>query len=64
MTTLLEKALSELKKLPEKEQNNFAQLIMDELKWDSTFLETQNKLSMMAKEALAEYKSGKAENIY
>lgn len=59
MTKLLEKAFSELNRLPEKEQNEFARLIIDDLKWDKSYDESQDLIALMAKEALIEYKAGK-----
>ncbi|NDC30810.1 MAG: hypothetical protein EBZ58_07750 [Bacteroidetes bacterium] len=59
MTKLLEKAFSELNKLPENEQNNFAQLIIEELNWENSFASSQDTLLSMANEAITEYKAGK-----
>ena len=59
MTKLLEKAFEALNKLPENEQDNFAQLIIDDLKWDNSFTTSQDMLLSMANEALEEYKNGK-----
>ncbi|MEI6879742.1 MAG: hypothetical protein WCK82_00170 [Bacteroidota bacterium] len=59
MTKLLEEAFSELNKLPENEQNNFAQLIIEELNWENSFASSQDTLLSMANEAITEYKSGK-----
>ncbi len=46
-------------KLPENEQKRIAELILDEIEWDSTFQSSPEKLSTLAKEALADYKTGK-----
>jgi len=59
MTKLLEIAFSELNKLPENEQNNFAQLIIEELNWENSFASSQDTLLSMANEAITEYKAGK-----
>jgi len=59
MTKLLEEAFSELNKLPEIEQNNFAQLIIEELNWENSFASSQDTLLSMANEAITEYKAGK-----
>jgi hypothetical protein len=59
MTKLLEEAFSELNKLPESEQNNFAQLIIEELNWENSFASSQDTLLSMANEAITEYKAGK-----
>ena len=54
----VKKAFQEIEKLPKKEQIEFAQLIQDELTWDKTFQQNQDKLSQLANEALTEYKKG------
>ncbi len=59
MTKLLEKAFSELNKLPENEQNDFAQLIIEELNWENSFAASQDTLLSLANEAITEYKAGK-----
>ena len=64
MTKLLEKAFEALNKLPENEQDNFAQLIIDDLKWDNSFSTSQDMLLSMANEALEEYKNGKTKPFY
>jgi len=55
MTRLLEKAVEQLKKLPNKEQDELAKLIMDEINWDYSFNKSEEKLSNLAQEALSEY---------
>ncbi len=59
MIDAIKKAFEEIEKLPEKKQQELAQLIQDELSWENTFLQNQGQLSQMAKEALGEYKAGK-----
>jgi len=54
----VKKAFQEIEKLPKKKQLELAQLIQDELSWDKTFQQNQDKLSQLAKEALTEYKKG------
>ena len=65
MSTLLEKAFNEIKKLPETEQNIFAKWILEELeaerKWDKLFAESEDVLEKLAEEALKEFKEGKTE---
>jgi hypothetical protein len=58
MNDQVKKAFQEIEKLPRKEQLELAQLIQDELSWDKTFQQNQDKLSQLAKEALTEYKKG------
>jgi len=62
MSTLLEKAFEEIKKLPEIEQNIFARWILEEIKakkWDKLFAESEDILEKLAKEALEEHRAGK-----
>jgi hypothetical protein len=54
----VKKAFQEIEKLPRKEQLELAILIQDELSWDNTFQQSQDKISQLAKEALTEYKKG------
>jgi hypothetical protein len=54
----VKKVFQAIEKLPRKKQMELAQLIQDELSWDNTFQQNQDKLSQLAKEALAEYKKG------
>jgi hypothetical protein len=54
----VKKAFQEIEKLPRKKQLELAKLIQDELSWDNTFQQSQDKLSQLAKEALTEYKKG------
>ncbi len=62
MTQLLEKALSEVAKLPPAEQDALAAILMNELasekRWAESFEKSQDALGALAQEALAEYKSG------
>jgi hypothetical protein len=62
VTQLLEKAFSEASKLPEKEQNAVAALLLEELasekRWDGAFASSQQQLSSMAHDALREFESG------
>ena len=58
MIDQVKKAFQKIEKLPKKKQLELAQLIQDELNWDNTFLQSQEKLSQIAKEALTEYKKG------
>ena len=59
MTQLLEKAISEIKKLPADEQDAIAAVLMAELEserqWDQAFDRSHDQLSELAAEALAEY---------
>src|SRR5690606_11585194 len=63
MTRLLEKAIAQLKTLPEKEQDALAQTLLHEMMWESYAPSTgSTKLSNLAAEALEEYRSGNAQS--
>ena len=67
MTQLLEKAISEIKKLPVEEQDAIAAVIMAELeaerRWDNAFEGSHNELERLAEEALQEYRADKTEPL-
>lgn len=67
MTNLLEKAIKKAGKLPEKEQNVIAEIILEEIedekKWEGKFKNTQRKILKLADEAIEEYKVGKTESL-
>ncbi len=63
MTKLLEKAIAELAKLPETQQERLAQWILyefeDEARWDRAFAESLPQLETLGKKALEDYHDGK-----
>jgi len=63
MTELLEQAFAEAAKLPQEEQEALAALLLDELaserRWAESFANSQDELSTLADEALAEFNQGK-----
>ena len=63
MTVLLEKAIKKLKNLPDKEQNRFAALVLDNVMWDELFSRTRDKLDLLGKEVLQEIKAGKFKKL-
>lgn len=63
MSELLEKAINELRSLPESEQDVVGQLLLDELSWEFDSLHDKTKLNRLASEALEEYRSGKTKNL-
>ncbi|HWP44539.1 MAG TPA: hypothetical protein VNO14_14935 [Blastocatellia bacterium] len=67
MTRLLEKAFEEASKLPEEDQDALAQELLDdlacEMRWAEAFAKSQDKLALLAKEALAEFNQGKTRLI-
>ena len=62
MTKLLERAISEISKLPEEEQDALASVIMEEMvaekQWAESFSDSQDLLAEMAAEAEKEYEAG------
>lgn len=67
MTQLLEKALSEVAKLPASEQDAVAALVLEELaserRWSSSFAKSQDLLAELADEALAEHAAGQTKPL-
>ena len=63
MTKLLEEAIKKAKEMPEKEQNEIAAFILDEVAWDNTFAQSKDKLAALAHKALKEHKSGKTTDL-
>ena len=55
--------MSKAGKLPEKQQKLIAELVLDEIEWDRAFQSSSEKLSMLAKEALTDYKTGKTKKM-
>jgi hypothetical protein len=62
MNALLEKALAEVARLPEEEQEVIAALILDEIGaergWDERFAKTQDQLGALVRSARAEVARG------
>ena len=67
MTQSLEKAILEIKKLPDEEQDAIAAVIMAELKseqqWDNAFENSRAELDQLAEEALKEYSDNETEPL-
>ena len=67
MTQLLEKALSEVAKLPASEQDAMAAIVLDELaseqRWTASFAKSQDVLARLAGEALFEHDSGRTKPL-
>jgi hypothetical protein len=67
MTELLEKAFTVASKLPESEQDSFARWLLSELesegKWADLFGGSQDLLSQLADEAIAEHRQGKSKRL-
>ncbi len=67
MTTRLEQAFAEASKLPLTEQDAMADWLFAELeserRWDKRFADSQDILSKLATEALAEHRSGQTKDL-
>lgn len=67
MTELLEKAFNEASKLPQDEQDMLAEMLLADLaserRWSDAFAASQDELSELADEALAELKRGDTEPL-
>lgn len=62
MVAELKEVISKVEQLQDEEQKQIAKLLEDEIQWATTFQNTQDQLSNLAQEALAEYKAGKTKN--
>lgn len=66
MTQLLEQALTEVKKLPESEQDAIAALILDELaderRWQESFARSQDQLARLAAKAREDIRAGRVQS--
>jgi hypothetical protein len=67
MVNLLEKAIEELTKLPEDQQANMAQWILDELddelRWSRAFAASLPQLEKLGKKALEDYRAGRTRDL-
>lgn len=67
MTPLLEKAIAELNKLPEAQQETMAQWILDELEddahWDQAFSNSLPQHEKLGKKALEDYHAGRTREL-
>ncbi len=65
MTRLLSKAFSKVQELPEEEQDALASLLLAEIEsernWSEAFQKSEHQLTLLAQEALSEYKAGRTE---
>jgi hypothetical protein len=66
MTHLLEKALNEVRKLPEPEQDALASLILDELaderRWQESFARSQDQLARLAAKVREDIRAGRVQS--
>ena len=67
MTQLLEKALSEVAKLPAAEQDDVAAILLDELaserRWTESLAKSQDVLARLAEDALSEHAAGRTKPL-
>ncbi len=67
MTELLKKAFDKASRLPPKEQDAFAALVLAELEaeaqWDQAFTGSQDALGRLGREAIGDLKSGRTEPL-
>lgn len=67
MTQLLEKALSEVAKLPDTEQDAVAAILLQEMaserRWSEAFANSQDLLAKLAEKALAEHAAGRTKPL-
>ncbi len=67
MTDLLEKALTEIRKLPDTEQDALAAMLLQELeserRWTDAFAASQDALERLAQEALGELRADQAKPL-
>ena len=67
MTQLLEKALSQVAKLPASEQDAVAAIVIEELaseqRWSESFAKSQDLLAKLADEALADHAAGRTKAL-
>ncbi len=67
MTERLEQAIAQLKTLSTDQQDAIAILILakleEEQRWDDSFARSPNLLAKLAAEAMAEHRSGKAQEL-
>jgi hypothetical protein len=67
MTELLKRAFDEASKLPDEEQDALASALLEELQgerqWDAILARSQEQLSSLADDALAEHRAGRTTTL-
>ena len=63
MTKSLSEVVHQIEILSENEQNEIANLITEELNWKNAFANSEDVLSMLAEDAIEEFKSGKTKKV-
>jgi len=59
MVAELKEVIQKVEQLNSEEQKSIAKMINDELEWENTLNDTQDKLVSLAEEAIKEYQSEK-----
>lgn len=59
MIAELKEVISKVEQLKDDEQRQIAKMLDEEIKWDTTLVNSQNELNKLAQEAVTEYESGK-----
>lgn len=59
MIAELKEVISKVEQLKDDEQRQIAKMLDEEIKWDTTSLNSQNELNKLAQEALTEHEAGK-----
>lgn len=67
MTQSLERALAEIQKLPDAEQDAIAAIILDELadeqRWNEAFARSQDQLARLAAQTRESIRAGRVKNV-
>ncbi len=61
MIAELKEVISTIEKLKDEGQREIAKKLSDEINWDTTLQNNQDKLNSLVRQALNEYKSGKTQ---
>jgi len=67
MTKMLEKALAEVSKLPEDQQDALAAILLSEMtseaRWQQSFADSADELAALAAEAREEFRAGRTQPL-
>ena len=67
MATLLDRAMSEISKLPKRERDRIARWLLDEIaserSWEEAFAGSADALDRLATEALEEHRRGRSKTL-
>ncbi len=61
MITELKEVISKVEQLKDEEQRQIAKMLNDEINWEATLQNSQEKLNSLAQEAINEYKNHRTE---